>query len=379
MKKYYQNSKASHGLSLIELLIAMALGLTITAGVIQIYVGNNATERSQEARGRIQENGRFALNFLSQELRMAGYLGCLSGINAASVNNILNAPPASFQPQIGLQGWEAAGTNPDTISNSVNNVAVVATGAGGWGTTGGNVLPAFNAIPGSDIIRAWSSFGTAAIINTVTAGVTPVINSRPINIAANDFLLLSDCDQADLVQACAVANVGPGISTNITLSTACVPGNVASSAITSQAGGEVVKLEGTLLYVGKRGDVATNPPALFVRRLGANGIPGVAEELIEGVESMQALYGVNMDNDVRNTVDSYLPADQVPDWTNVISIRITLLMQSIESGVVPAAQAYTFNGVTYDGGGGNGALPGDTRVRRVFSSTINLRNRALGI
>ena len=94
---------------------------------------------------------------------------------------------------------------------------------------------------------------------------------------------------------------------------------------------------------------------------------------------MQALYGVNMDNDVRNTVDSYLPADQVPDWTNVISIRITLLMQSIESGVVPAAQAYTFNGVTYDGGGGNGALPGDTRVRRVFSSTINLRNRALGI
>jgi len=66
------------GLSLIELLIAMVLGLTLATGVVQIYVGSSTTERDREARQRMQENGRFGLNFLSQEIRMAGYLGCLS-------------------------------------------------------------------------------------------------------------------------------------------------------------------------------------------------------------------------------------------------------------------------------------------------------------
>ena len=100
--------------------------------------------------------------------------------------------------------------------------------------------------------------------------------------------------------------------------------------------------------------------------------------MIEGIESMQLLYGVNLDGDARNTVDSYLVADLVPDWSNVISVRVSLLMQSIEDGTVPAPQAYSFDGVSYDGGGGNGALPADDRVRRVFTSTISLRNRALG-
>ncbi len=50
------------GLSLVELLIAMVLGVTLTSGVVQIYLGNTATERSQEARLRIQENGRFGMH-----------------------------------------------------------------------------------------------------------------------------------------------------------------------------------------------------------------------------------------------------------------------------------------------------------------------------
>ena len=91
-----------------------------------------------------------------------------------------------------------------------------------------------------------------------------------------------------------------------------------------------------MFYVGKRGDTATNPPALFRRQLSATGTAGVAEELIEGVESMQILYGENIDQDPRATVDTYVPADLVANWNDVISIRISLLMQSIEDGIVPA-------------------------------------------
>ena len=112
------------GLSMIELLIAMVMGLSLTAGVMQVYVGNTQTERDQEARARMQENGRFAISYLSHELRMAGYLGCLATIEENSINNTLDGPPPSFQPDAGLQGWEANGTGNGSISNSANRVVL---------------------------------------------------------------------------------------------------------------------------------------------------------------------------------------------------------------------------------------------------------------
>jgi type IV pilus assembly protein PilW len=369
---------ASRGLTMIELLIAMVMGLSLAAGVMQVYVANSQTERDQDARARMQENGRFAINFLAQELRMAGYLGCLASIEATDFNNALNAPPASFQPGTGVQGWEAVDTGPGDEAPSEENVAVVATNAGGWVTSGGNVLDVTNAVPGSDMLRIWNADGTGATINSITPGVSTVINTGVFDVEANDVLMLSDCERADWVQACAVADAGGGASLNITLSSACAPGNIPSRPLATQVGGEVVRLQGTLFYVGKRGNTATNPPALFRRELSQTAAADTAEELIEGIESLQILYGINADNDNKKTVDAYVTADQVGDWSRVISVRISVLVQSIEDGMLPAPQPYVFNGVTYDGAAGNGDLPEDNRLRRVFTSTITLRNRAVG-
>jgi len=386
MRKSKVNINKSSGLSLIELLVSMVLGLTLATGVVQIYVGSNTTERDREARQRIQENGRFSVNFLSQQVRMAGYLGCL-GLEGVSVNNILSAAPATFQPQFGIQGWEATGTAPGTINNNANNVAVVATNTAEW-TNGeaGHVIPTFNAVPNSDIFRIWGAAGSPGIVTSITEGVGVVTPSfvaeNDVGIAVDDFVLLSDCEQADFVQACVVTPIGATTTSTIVLSTACNPGNVVSSRISSVTSlaspAEVVRLQGTIFYVGKRGDTATNVSSLFRRQLSATGTADVAEELIEGVESMQILYGINVDQDIRNTVDAYIPANLVTEFSKVISVRISLLMQSVEDGSVPAPQAYTFDGVLYDGGVGNGDLPVDNRVRRVFTSTIGLRNRALG-
>ena len=367
------------GLSMIELLIAMVMGLTLTAGVMQVYVGNTQTERDQEARARMQENGRFAVSYLANELRMAGYLGCLATIDENSINNTLDGPPPSFQPNSGLQGWEANGTTPGTISNSANDVAPVSTAAGGWTTSGGSIMDATMAVPRSDIVRVWNAAGTGATINSISpGGAMTVVNSGIVDIEDGDILLLSDCERADWVQACNVQEIGGGASINSVLSSGCVPGNIAALPLGTQAGGELVKLQGTMFYVGKRGDVATNPPALFRRRLNQTAGAGNAEELVEGIESLQILYGVNLDNDNKKTVDAYISANLVPDWSRVISVRISVLVQSIENNMLPAPAAYTFNGVTYNGAGANGALPADTRLRRVFTSTITLRNRAVG-
>ena len=388
MNSYYSNFSTpflAKGLSLIELLIALVLGATLATGVTQMYVGTTTTERSQEARLRMQEGGRFAVNFLSQEIRMAGYLGCLGSIEGTSVNNILDGPPAHFQPEWGIQGWEAGGTAPGVVNNSANNVPQVSTTSGEWTTGDANiVIPTFNAVPNSDIVRVWGGTGPAGIVSTITQGSPPTINAESsVGITANDFVLISDCEQADFAQACLVAaDAAPATTSLITFSTGCNPGNAGSPTITSATTAlnpaEIIRLQGTIFYVGKRGGVAANPPSLFRAQLDNTGNLAAAEELIEGVESMQILYGVNTDQDIRSTADAYLTGDAVTDWQDVISVRVSLLMQSIDDGTVPAPQAYTFDGVNYAGGGAAGDLPADNRVRRVFTTTVSLRNRALG-
>jgi type IV pilus assembly protein PilW len=380
-----RGSKINAGMSLIELLIALVLGMTLAAGVIQVYVGSTTTERSQEARLRMQEGGRFGINFLSQEIRMAGYLGCLGSIEGTSANNLLDGPPTHFQPGWGIQGWEAAGTGPGVTNNSTLNVAQVATSTSEWSTGDPNiVMPVFNAVPNSDIVRVWGGSGTAGTVSVITQGVTPTITVETnAGISGNDFLLISDCEQVDIAQACVVvAGTAPATTSIISLSTGCSPGNVSGALITSitdvGALAEVIRLQGTVFYVGKRGGLAANPPALFRAQLANDGTLAAAEELIEGVESMQILYGVNTDEDIRSTADAYLTADLVTQWQDVISVRITLLMQSIDDGTVPQPQGYSFNGVVYDGAAG-GSLPADRRVRRIFTTTISLRNRALGV
>jgi type IV pilus assembly protein PilW len=63
------------GLTLLELLVAITLGLAVVTGTIQIYLGTSQTYRVQEAQSRIQENGRFAMEILNREIRMAGFGG----------------------------------------------------------------------------------------------------------------------------------------------------------------------------------------------------------------------------------------------------------------------------------------------------------------
>lgn len=63
------------GLSLIELMVAMTLGLVITTSLGYIMVGSRATYRTQDASARVQDTGRFAIEYIARELRAAGRTG----------------------------------------------------------------------------------------------------------------------------------------------------------------------------------------------------------------------------------------------------------------------------------------------------------------
>ena len=66
------------GLTLIELMIAMLLGVFLIGGILQIFISTKQSYRMQENLSRLQENGRFAMDFIARDMRMTGYWGCLN-------------------------------------------------------------------------------------------------------------------------------------------------------------------------------------------------------------------------------------------------------------------------------------------------------------
>src|SRR6266536_1972585 len=87
-----QGMKRSRGLTLVELMIAMTIGLLILLAVSRIFVTSRATYTYEEGLARTQESGRFAMEFLSQDLRMSGYAGCSSKLAVGTYDSTSSDP-----------------------------------------------------------------------------------------------------------------------------------------------------------------------------------------------------------------------------------------------------------------------------------------------
>ena len=76
--------RPGRGFGLVELLIALALSLIVVLGVVQIFIAAKNTYAVQNAASTMQEDGRFVLSKMIQELRMVGMFGCLGTITEDS-------------------------------------------------------------------------------------------------------------------------------------------------------------------------------------------------------------------------------------------------------------------------------------------------------
>lgn len=364
------------GLTLVEMLVAMAVGGIILSGGIVVYSDQVQNSRRLAAYSQLQESGRVALDIIERDLRMAGFKGCFSTATEFT-NQLAGGGPATFQPNAGVQGWEARNTSPgETLANVGTATTVVATNTGGWVTSGGNTVDTLTSVPSSDIVRVWSAGENDMPVQNIAYGATPIADvpgSFPVN--AGDIYILSDCQQAEIVQACAVG--ASGANSRLTFSGSCSPGNTTPIAEMGD-NPTITRLVGATYVVSKLSDNAANPPSLFRAELNSAGaLINNPQELVQGVESMQLLYGENRDGDNLRSVDVYVTAENVQDWQNVISVRVSLLLQSVDNNLSTGPVPYQFNGVTYDGEGGN-PVASDNRLRRVFTRTITLRNRTLG-
>ena len=334
------------GMTLIELMIAMTLSLILLAGVLQIFIGNKQTYNVQDAMARLQESGRFATRFITKDLRMAGFTGCASIDNDITPTNMADLDGDGVPDAVsdfsgnGLQGWES--TQLPVPLSDTQNLAV--------GTTVGTVLA------DTDIVSIKRASDTGIRLtgnmNTVNANVqllTATVNGM---FAPNDVLMISDCQNSDIFAANNVSN-GAG-TTTIAHSSAANIGNFLATTYGTDA--EVMRLVNTAYYVGNND---AGVPSLFRQDMGNGGVL-TQQELVEGVEDMQISYGEDTTGDDR-TADLYRDADTVTDWTQVVSVRISLIIRSIEDNVATSTDA------TY----------GDKRLRRTFTTTVAIRNRVV--
>ena len=81
------------GLSLVEVLVALVISLFLLGGIVQVYTGNKQTFAFTNALAEIQESGRFALETMSQDLRLAGEWGCIAfdPDDTSNINDTLGA------------------------------------------------------------------------------------------------------------------------------------------------------------------------------------------------------------------------------------------------------------------------------------------------
>ncbi|QEY73851.1 prepilin-type N-terminal cleavage/methylation domain-containing protein [Pseudomonas denitrificans (nom. rej.)] len=305
------------GLSLVELLVAMALGLLLLAGVIQVVLGSKRSYQSSVALAELQETGRFALEAIARDLRNAGFSGaCASGlVNTAGAEGAKYAIDASA-----IEGFGAGMSAPAWMpSERLANTDAV--------------LLRYASEP---VLEARSISGNRLFLASSGA-------------VSGAFYLLSDQQSCLLLR-----NAGNAASL---LADRSLEHFLAAAT-------RVYRYR-YVIYSIRRNDDGT--PGLFVTDNSQTSSKSNTEELVNGVAGMSLRYGVaGVGSEV---VAAYKAAREMTasDWRRVRTVRISLLLQSQTREVDEAPKALQFDGRT---------LPpnAERRLRLVMSSTIALRN-----
>jgi len=327
--------RRQHGVTLVELMIALALGLLITVAMLKVYVDASGLYRFNEGLARVQENGRFALEFIRRDARVAGFWGCYS--ETPPTNQISTTSSAWLDVAAGY----IAGTNDGGL-NSADSIT----------------------------FRSATDSGALVTADMSGAGDNVAVDSAS-NLKIDMTVLINDCENGDIFQ---------------------VTGGIPEELIEHAAGGDTNTspdlskpyASGSRVYQARQSTFCIAPGAdtsqPSLRRL-TNPTSGKTcasngHELIEGVENMQILYGedTDADSDGANgdgTANRYVTIDTADlDVDRIVSVRLSLLARSLKNYLTTEPSPYTFNGVA--------VTPGDTNryLRKVFTTTITLRNKA---
>lgn len=348
---------SQRGLSLIELMIAITLGLILIAGVIQMFLSSQTVFHTQQAMSRIQENGRLGIEFIAKDIRMAGYMGCLN--DPMAISNTLNkANEFAYRMNIGIEGYTAPlvggetgmALSPSPIAGTDILVVRSATGAGAPVTQANNATQVFARNTGA-IAGACSSNGTSYS-----------------GICVNDIVIVADCFKGRVFQATSITSAGAELT--IAHVAGSSPGNLTESwgggtlDMVFNPGADVLPVNHNVYFIAI--SPTTQQPTLY-----QNINDRTTLELLTGVEDMHLTFSR------RDTPDNYQTAADIDPaaWRSadnpVISVRVQLLVRSLEDNVLEEPQVFVFP----EGTPARSPDPVDRRMRQVFTNTVGIRGR----
>ena len=354
-----QRQATQTGISLVETLVALALGLTMVSVAFNLYVSNRSVFRQIESMTRLQESASITAALLGNDVRHAAGVLCR---NRAPLTNLLN--------NSGL--------------TTVNNYVAFANGLKGYESTQTDAIVGTTRLAGDSLSVYSANSGAVA---RVTASATRSLNTYTFtvddasNFTAGTVALACDYDRAVLFQVTQSTTATPNqitLSTNSTVT----PGNcgIYMKASASASSGTVALPPCTTVnaaytasaasytfgpgshigqhifhhwYIGRKTSTdATSLNNLALRRVTMkynttnNQLYGLDEEMVENVSDMQITYLLDVTGTGYPGATTYVSADKITDWTRVIAVRMVLTLKSTERvglavGNVASAATYT--------------------------------------
>ena len=317
------------GFTVIELMIAMVLGLLLGSAIITVFVENRRSFNRDDAIMRMQDDGRQAVRELVNDLSMAGFWADLvvptTIVPDASLNVAIDCGPA-------VPNWIYQAVTPGT--NNSHSITTVDNATGATANANFNCINAAEVAPGTDVI---------AIKRVAGAEVAPAA------ITANTVYLRTNGTLGMLYQE-----------------PAAVPPAVAIPAPFRDW-----EYRPSIYYIRNFAVVAGDGiPTLCRKALQyGGGNPTMIDEcLAQGVEDLQVEFGLDTNADGEPNI--YVPNPTFAQMQSAVTARIFVLSRSADPD-----DRYT-NPKTYQISNAPAYTPADSFYRRVYSVTVSLKNMA---
>ncbi len=336
--------RAARGFSLVELLVAVTIGLVVTLAVFGVLAASEGRKRTSVALNDTNQSGAYAAYTLDRILRSAGtgYAQGWAKVGGCRISAALPATPsAETLPRTAAFPAPFAGI-PQTLRLAP---LVIFQGAS---ATGSDVLMVMSGAAG---------FGEAPMAvqpGAVTA--TQVLLPNTIGLRANDLVMLSSSDECLLTQVASTKTACAGDPAAPTTTTACgqqLP--LGGSYYTATGTGTSLATLATLADVNafSIGNTTTNRPQFQLLGVGADSTlfrhdlllldgTNTVEPVAEGVREMHAVYGLDTNDD--GMLDAWQSPSLGSGWDGatlmngstaskdrlrqVVAVRLALVMRS---------------------------------------------------
>jgi len=314
------------GLSLVEVMVAMGIGLVLMTGFIQFFIANKQSHEVLGGLNGMQENGRYAVRVITDSLHAADHWGGVAGgdvTGAPAVTGIGAICNAAWilNTSVGIQGFDGADDTP--LAGCTATGYQIDTDVFVVRHAGGTYFPGLIANGSDTDIWVNTNVGMGASLSAGNAVNVVNVNGLyhyPYNISVY------------YIRPCSVM--------------------AAAACAASDDGGNPI-------------------PTLVRLSLQENQL--VAQTLVSGVEQMQIEYGVDTDADTNaNFYASAGAITTTAQWAQVVSARFSLVIRSDQRGKLIDTNNYTLaGGFVY-----TPAANAQRFARKVFTRLVQIRNRS---